>query len=96
MLKYISLQVPNVNEPIVINASGKGVAFGQISYHYNVFNVDNIKPFTCHKEVYQKTGNDLTLNLCCKLVTNFLTVFYNFVPKNYNVHLYFCKVQPEG
>ncbi|VDO96673.1 unnamed protein product [Soboliphyme baturini] len=60
-----SAELNGLEEPIEVNAYGHGVAFAQISWHYNVKTSDDQKPFVCEQRVYQSSASEILLALCC-------------------------------
>ncbi|KAE9548744.1 hypothetical protein FO519_008047, partial [Halicephalobus sp. NKZ332] len=61
-----SYELPNVDSPVKVTVTGKGVAFVQVQYVYYRQSLKDEVPFFCTKElVEQKSGNRMELNLCC-------------------------------
>lgn len=60
------LQLDDLFSPVVVEATGYGVAFVQLSGLYNVLHPKQLTPFLCEKSVYQPTAKDLILEICCK------------------------------
>lgn len=62
-----SYELPNLDEPIEIEANGSSVVFVQLQYAYNRQAFRDDFPFWCQKEVREhRGGNRLQLDLCCK------------------------------
>jgi hypothetical protein len=55
-----------LDEPITVEASGKGIAVAQVSWHYNVPQLREQEPFVCQEDVMDQGGNELVVHLCCK------------------------------
>uniref|UniRef100_A0A914RUK0 Alpha-macroglobulin receptor-binding domain-containing protein n=1 Tax=Parascaris equorum TaxID=6256 RepID=A0A914RUK0_PAREQ len=62
-----SYELSNLDEPVEIEAKGRGVIFAQVQYsYYRVATKDNM-PFYCTKDVREVHGGTrLQLDLCCK------------------------------
>uniref|UniRef100_A0A7E4ZZW4 TEP1-F n=1 Tax=Panagrellus redivivus TaxID=6233 RepID=A0A7E4ZZW4_PANRE len=61
-----SFEIPDVNAPIKVTATGKGIAFVQVQYAYYRQSMRDDAPFFCTKDLKeQKSGNRMELNLCC-------------------------------
>ncbi|KRY75800.1 Antigen -like protein [Trichinella pseudospiralis] len=55
-----------VERQIDIFATGRGSAFAQIKWRYNVKSLDNNRPFLCETDVSQPAYTTLTVSFCCK------------------------------
>ncbi|XP_003372140.1 putative A-macroglobulin complement component [Trichinella spiralis] len=55
-----------VEKQIDIFATGRGLAFAQIKWRYNVKSLDNNRPFLCETDVSQQAYTALTVSFCCK------------------------------
>ncbi|KRY50725.1 Antigen -like protein [Trichinella britovi] len=55
-----------VERQIDIFATGRGLAFAQIKWRYNVKSLDNNRPFFCETDVSQQAYTALTVSFCCK------------------------------
>ena len=55
-----------LDQPITIEANGKGIGFAQVSWHYNVPKLQDQVPFDCQEEVMDHGGNEMMVHLCCK------------------------------
>ncbi|KRZ58369.1 Antigen -like protein [Trichinella nativa] len=55
-----------VEKQIDIFATGRGLAFAQIKWRYNVKSLDNNRPFFCETDVSQQAYTALTVSFCCK------------------------------
>lgn len=61
-----SFEVPNLDSPVQIEASGSSLAFLQIQWSYYRQALRDDVPFYCAKELKeQRNGNRLQLELCC-------------------------------
>ncbi|CDW53810.1 A macroglobulin complement component family [Trichuris trichiura] len=59
-------QINQMHQKIDISAEGKGAAFVQLNWRYNVKRLPNNKPFICEQKVVQRAPNELILSLCCR------------------------------
>lgn len=59
-------QLKDVNQSIDIEASGKGIGYVQVNYHYNMPKRDDPKPFACDLNIIQRWEGELTASLCCQ------------------------------
>uniref|UniRef100_A0A915JB84 Uncharacterized protein n=1 Tax=Romanomermis culicivorax TaxID=13658 RepID=A0A915JB84_ROMCU len=60
------LDLKNYDQPVELDAQGKGVSFGQVNWHYNLPQLSDDQPFSCDKKVQQNSANEVLVNLCCK------------------------------
>lgn len=51
---------------VEVSATGSGIAFAQISWHYNVDKLNETKPFDCTRTVSQPSASVMNVELCCK------------------------------
>ncbi|KHJ40775.1 a-macroglobulin complement component [Trichuris suis] len=59
-------QINQMHQKIDVSAEGKGVAFVQLNWRYNVKTLPNNQPFICEQKVVQRAPNELILSLCCR------------------------------
>lgn len=59
-------KMDNLEQPVEIEATGKGVAFAQISWRYNLATLKDAEPFACDQSVNQASDTDVLLALCCQ------------------------------
>lgn len=55
-----------MNKSIELEASGRGIAYAQVSYRYNVLARKDPQPFVCEKTVTQPSASSIQVQLCCK------------------------------
>uniref|UniRef100_A0A1I8AIS1 NTR domain-containing protein n=1 Tax=Steinernema glaseri TaxID=37863 RepID=A0A1I8AIS1_9BILA len=61
-----SYELSNLDDPVVLSASGSGVIFAQVQYSYHRVAHRDDQPFFCTKDVREvRGGNRMQLDLCC-------------------------------
>jgi hypothetical protein len=61
-----SYELTNLDSPVELTATGNGVVFAQVQWHYNRIALRDEVPFFCTKDIRQvRGGNRLQLDLCC-------------------------------
>ncbi|TKR94808.1 hypothetical protein L596_009045 [Steinernema carpocapsae] len=61
-----SYELSNLDDPVVIQATGSGVIFAQVQYSYHRVAHRDDTPFYCTKDIREvRGGNRMQLDLCC-------------------------------
>jgi CD109 antigen len=60
-------QLSSLKSPVTIRATGKGMAFAQVSWHYNVPKMAEEQAFQCTQDLDEtESGTELNMQLCCR------------------------------
>lgn len=58
--------ISNAQLPVTFDASGRGMATGQLTVRYNTKRKNANDPFDCSPSVTPKSTNDITVSMCCR------------------------------